>query len=39
VVIAIDEFQQITNYPERNTDSWLRGIVSALGRDRLKLIF
>lgn len=39
VVIAIDEFQQITNYPERNIVSWLRGIVSAMGRDRLKLIF
>lgn len=24
VVIAIDEFQQILNYPEKNTDAWLR---------------
>jgi AAA+ ATPase superfamily predicted ATPase len=23
-VIAIDEFQQILNYPEKNTDAWLR---------------
>jgi AAA+ ATPase superfamily predicted ATPase len=23
-VIAIDEFQQVTNYPETNTDAWLR---------------
>jgi DNA-binding MarR family transcriptional regulator len=23
-IIAIDEFQQITNYPEKNIDSWLR---------------
>lgn len=23
-IIAIDEFQQITNYPEKNVDSWLR---------------
>ena len=23
-IIAIDEFQQITNYPEKNADSWLR---------------
>lgn len=27
VVIAIDEFQQITNYPEKNTDAWLRSII------------
>lgn len=24
VIIAIDEFQQIVNYPEKNTDAWLR---------------
>lgn len=23
-IIAIDEFQQITNYPEKNADAWLR---------------
>jgi len=23
-IIAIDEFQQIANYPEKNTDAWLR---------------
>jgi hypothetical protein len=29
-VIAIDEFQQITNYPEKNTDSWLRTRIQRL---------
>ncbi len=29
-VIAIDEFQQITNYPEKNTDSWLRARIQQL---------
>lgn len=27
VVIAIDEFQQITTYPEKNTDAWLRSVI------------
>lgn len=30
IVIAIDEFQQILNYPEKNTDAWLRGIIQDL---------
>lgn len=30
VIIAIDEFQQITNYPEKNTDAWLRGKIQHL---------
>lgn len=29
-VIAIDEFQQILNYPEKNTDAWLRRIIQEL---------
>ena len=30
VVIAIDEFQQILNYPEKNTDAWLRSRIQQL---------
>jgi hypothetical protein len=30
VVIAIDEFQQILNYPEKNTDAWLRSKIQQL---------
>jgi hypothetical protein len=30
VVIAIDEFQQILNYPETNTDAWLHSIIQSL---------
>lgn len=30
VIIAIDEFQQILNYPESQTDAWLRGMVQHL---------
>lgn len=30
VVIAIDEFQQICNYPENNTDAWLRTRIQTL---------
>lgn len=30
VVIAIDEFQQITNYPEKNTEAWLRSRIQQL---------
>jgi len=30
VVIAIDEFQQILEYPEKQTDSWLRSMVQKL---------
>lgn len=29
-IIAIDEFQQITNYPEKNADSWLRARMQKL---------
>lgn len=29
-VIAIDEFQQILNYPQKNTDAWLRSIIQQL---------
>ena len=30
VVIAIDEFQQILNYPENQVDAWLRSIIQQL---------
>lgn len=30
VVIAIDEFQQILEYPEKNMDAWLRSILQTL---------
>ncbi len=30
VVIAIDEFQQILQYPEKNTDAWLRTRIQSL---------
>lgn len=30
VLISIDEFQQITQYPEKNVDAWLRGVVQKL---------
>ena len=30
VIIAIDEFQQILNYPEKNTDALLRSIIQQL---------
>ena len=30
VLISIDEFQQISSYPEKNTDSWLRSIIQNL---------
>jgi uncharacterized protein len=29
-VIAIDEFQQILRYPEKNTDAWLRTIIQKM---------
>lgn len=29
-VIAIDEFQQILKYPEKNTDAWLRTIIQRM---------
>ena len=29
-VIAIDEFQQILRYPEKNTDTWLRTIIQKM---------
>jgi AAA+ ATPase superfamily predicted ATPase len=34
VVIAIDEFQQIINYPEKNTDAWLRSIIQHMNNVR-----
>lgn len=34
VLIAIDEFQQILNYPEKNTDAWLRSIIQSLNNVR-----
>ena len=34
VIIAIDEFQQILQYPENNTDSWLRSIIQTLNNVR-----
>ncbi len=34
IVIAIDEFQQITNYPEKNTDAWLRSIIQHMNNVR-----
>ena len=30
VVIAIDEFQQILEYPEKQTDAWLRALIQQL---------
>ena len=30
ILIAIDEFQQIINYPEKNTDAWLRSMIQKL---------
>ena len=30
VVIAIDEFQQILEYPEKNMDAWLRSVIQTL---------
>ncbi|MEE4287381.1 MAG: hypothetical protein V2I31_14610 [Mariniphaga sp.] len=30
ILFAIDEFQQILNYPETNTDAWLRKIIQQL---------
>lgn len=30
ILIAIDEFQQILNYPEKNTEAWLRTIIQQL---------
>ncbi len=29
-VVAIDEFQQIVNFPEKNTDAWLRSVIQKL---------
>ncbi|MCU0369777.1 MAG: ATP-binding protein [Bacteroidales bacterium] len=34
VIIAIDEFQQILEYPEKNADSWLRSIIQSLSNVR-----
>ena len=30
IVIAIDEFQQIMKYPEKNMDAWLRSVIQTL---------
>jgi hypothetical protein len=30
VIVAIDEFQQILNYPEKQTDAWLRSVIQKL---------
>ncbi len=30
VIVAIDEFQQILSYPEKNTDAWLRATIQQL---------
>lgn len=30
IVIAIDEFQQITMYPEKNVDAWLRSVIQPM---------
>lgn len=32
LVVAIDEFQQISHYPEKNTEALLRGIIQVLNR-------
>lgn len=37
IVIAIDEFQQILNYPEKNTEAWLRSVIQTL--DNVFFIF
>ena len=34
LVIAIDEFQQILNYPEKKTDAWLRSIIQHMNNVR-----
>ena len=34
IVIAIDEFQQIGNYPEKNVEALLRGMIQTLGNVR-----
>ncbi|MBM3404596.1 MAG: ATP-binding protein [Bacteroidetes bacterium] len=30
IAVAIDEFQQILSYPEKNTDAWMRGLIQQL---------
>ena len=37
VVVAIDEFQQITKYPEKNADAWLRSVIQQM--NNVKFIF
>ena len=32
IVVAIDEFQQIANYPEKNTEALIRGLTQSLTR-------
>lgn len=34
IAVAIDEFQQITRYPEKNTDAWLRTITQNMNNVR-----
>jgi len=34
VVVAIDEFQQIGNYPEKNVEAIIRGLIQALNNTR-----
>ncbi|MGA2824058.1 MAG: ATP-binding protein [Bacteroidales bacterium] len=34
IVIAIDEFQQIGNYPEQNVEAMIRGMIQTLGNIR-----
>lgn len=34
IIVAIDEFQQISKYPEKNTDSWLRTVIQDLNNVR-----
>ncbi len=34
IVIAIDEFQQITQYPEKNTEAWFRTILQEVNNVR-----
>lgn len=37
IIVAIDEFQQIVKYPEKNTDAWLRTIIQQM--NNVKFIF
>lgn len=37
ILLAIDEFQQILNFPEKNTDAWLRSVIQRI--KNIKFIF